>query len=124
MIIIDTPADLRRVAEDPRLPRELRDTIVDLYWATCRQLGADDAACHIAGIAPIAILEPGDQCNTIPGACQKVTEWADVVEIAGRRFFDIGLLEGNDRCWRLFGEVGHLDPAVEAYLAREADGAP
>jgi hypothetical protein len=123
VIIIDTPADLRRVAANPALPQELRDTLADLFWATCRQLGADPATCRLAAVAPIAIIEAGDSLESLPGAGRKVAEWADMIEIVGRVFIDVGILEGNERCWRLFGEVGALDPVVEAYLAAEASGA-
>lgn len=127
MQIIETAADLRRIAEDGNLPPALLEETEGWLWSVWRATGGGDPeAFSLSATGPIVILEPDDPPEAVPGGCRKVTEWADVVEFDGIQFFDAGVLAGNDRCLRLVGRVGSLHPQVERYLATEAlaqDGA-
>jgi hypothetical protein len=122
MLIIITPADLRRVADTPRLPPALVDTLDDWYWSVWRAVDGEIETFSLADIGPIAVLEPDDPPTVVPGLCRKVTEWCDVVDIGGVDYYDAGILAGNSCCHRILGRVGALHPAVEAYLACEAHG--
>lgn len=120
MNVIRTPSDLRRVLDDDSLPADLRETVEAWYFALWRTVGGGDfESFSLNPTGPIAILTEGDRPEDLPGGGAKLTEWADLVILDGQPHYDVGLLEGNSRCWRLLGRSGRLHPAVEAYLEKE-----
>jgi hypothetical protein len=120
MRTILTPSDLRAVLDDDdRLPDALRRAVYDWYWAVWRQVGGDSAAFTLEPLGGIVIVEATDGPDGIPGACRKSAEWAEVHRFDGEPWFDVGVLEGDSKCWRVLGKVGNLHPTVEAWCAHQ-----